>query len=959
MPYIKYISVDSSYRNRVQYPLPSQFAVTMGCPSTIVSPISPQTPVYPRPTPLGSSNLELESIFFAEPTASSVNSADEITYLPYLHCVTRESECTQFRLEPLVLQSVTSDDLTKIQTSNDYPLGVVPLERYDNAYIGDILENASLGETRQIISSTYTDQEIVLQTLTIIEWTINENGNTDFKIIVDFLNSFPSPIYRFYVGKYIKVNNVNLLIINSVATGYDNRFTTTSRSAIIITITVRGTTEKPVLPVTSQIVAAESWFVEVDRAFSIDPPFYPTYNNSQPGIQIPITVTDVPLSYETDLENYEAHDIIRHSDLTIGIVVQTGTKLLYYRSTDNTGSVFNSRVLISDGLFTNPIPNFTGFLSSGISLALIDGIPSVAFTTYTFSGEVKLNYIHANNSTGTSWSDVYQIASGTVESGFIKLLPSPDDTFGDGTIFTGDPIIFYTNLGNSINYTGNPSHDGSGVWVNTDTTKTGTLLDANLIYFENGGATYKKGVGFAYNNTLDEFVFTQYHPSVIVDNIISPSVADQSQVVPVPFFISFGILETMPFLIFRQGTNVYGVAYALLNDGGSLFLLQVNQNGGVTLPELIYDNATSFHAAVIGTPTSSPINGVPPSLPPIDVTILDGQDILQLRIAPNNIAEATSTLISSRFNTRDIKTLSPSGPGILFSYITAGGGNLIEGYGNKLLVNFTENTSFYRIRNGIPVTTGENNLIGVTSTSFTLPSVESISIGDYMWIYNTPVTPTPVPSELHLYNDIVRVVDVNRMTNTITTDRALSGSINTFGSNNGGGNTYRWEIWGSIRDSFHQLEFVGESSLVMQAVCYYVRLITLTLPNITLSVGNGNLIAFYPYVYVQFESQSVSHRSVIISNNPNSRRVLFKVPITNIVSPDRSTFVNLNGGGMEHIIAFTPMDSFIFSVFLPTGEVFQTLRQDTPLPFAVDNTLQVSATFQVRLASDYYEEQQQ
>ena len=157
-------------------------------------------------------------------------------------------------------------------------------------------------------------------------------------------------------------------------------------------------------------------------------------------------------------------------------------------------------------------------------------------------------------------------------------------------------------------------------------------------------------------------------------------------------------------------------------------------------------------------------------------------------------------------------------------------------------------------------------------------------------------------------------------------------------------------------DTINIVEFLGDNSAPLsymgsivsqnQSVCYEVGLISLTLPNLTLVTGSR--IAFYPYVYVEFtNSTSASSRQPIYSNNPSSIRALFIVSITDLVEPDRGRFVKLLGK-MRQFVTFKPNDSMRFSVFLPDGQPFRTIRQDCFSPYEPDDSLQIDAVFSIR-----------
>ena len=149
-------------------------------------------------------------------------------------------------------------------------------------------------------------------------------------------------------------------------------------------------------------------------------------------------------------------------------------------------------------------------------------------------------------------------------------------------------------------------------------------------------------------------------------------------------------------------------------------------------------------------------------------------------------------------------------------------------------------------------------------------------------------------------------------------------------------------------DNFAPLSYNGSLVSQNQVVCYEIALLRLTLPNVILSTGGR--IAFYPYVYVVFANitspSAVSH-DIIYSNNPESGRALFMVPIRDMVLPANSHFVKLVGR-MKQTVKFKPNDSFRFSVYLADGTLFLPMQQDLQSPYDPNYRLQINATFSIR-----------
>lgn len=149
-------------------------------------------------------------------------------------------------------------------------------------------------------------------------------------------------------------------------------------------------------------------------------------------------------------------------------------------------------------------------------------------------------------------------------------------------------------------------------------------------------------------------------------------------------------------------------------------------------------------------------------------------------------------------------------------------------------------------------------------------------------------------------------------------------------------------------DNFSPLCYIGTMVSLNEVVCYEVALLRLVLPNVTLRTGSR--IAFYPYLYVELSnitSPSSTSQNIIYSNNPDSGRALFIVPVRDMTQPLNSHFVKLIGRTRQ-TIKFKPNDSFRFSVYLPNGELFLPFQDDLLSPYEPNYRLQINALFAMR-----------
>tara|TARA_B110000208_G_scaffold192048_1_gene262219 strand:+ start:1573 stop:4119 length:2547 start_codon:yes stop_codon:yes gene_type:complete len=152
-------------------------------------------------------------------------------------------------------------------------------------------------------------------------------------------------------------------------------------------------------------------------------------------------------------------------------------------------------------------------------------------------------------------------------------------------------------------------------------------------------------------------------------------------------------------------------------------------------------------------------------------------------------------------------------------------------------------------------------------------------------------------------------------------------------------------------DNAHPLNFTGTRVGQNQMVCYEIKLISITIPNVPLDNEIGGLVAFYPYFYIELSNVNApmrGNKGVLYSNNPHANRALFRVDIRDTNTPLRSKFIKLRGGGTQ-TVKFRPNDDLYFRVFLNNGQLFETVAKDTSPPLPPDFFVQISAQFQIQM----------
>ena len=160
---------------------------------------------------------------------------------------------------------------------------------------------------------------------------------------------------------------------------------------------------------------------------------------------------------------------------------------------------------------------------------------------------------------------------------------------------------------------------------------------------------------------------------------------------------------------------------------------------------------------------------------------------------------------------------------------------------------------------------------------------------------------------------------------------------------------YTIEILPFSYDNFSPFNYTG--TLLQQSCCYEFELVNLILPNQILSVGEGNKIAFYPYVYVELTnitSSNSGYNNAIFSNNPNATKMVFRIPVYDVQDPESTPFVRLIDASMTQVLKFKPNDNLLFSVRLSNGEIYNTIVPEFYSPSIPNPQVQISAIFAIR-----------
>jgi len=249
-------------------------------------------------------------------------------------------------------------------------------------------------------------------------------------------------------------------------------------------------------------------------------------------------------------------------------------------------------------------------------------------------------------------------------------------------------------------------------------------------------------------------------------------------------------------------------------------------------------------------------------------------------------------------------------------------------------------------------------------------TVDDAYVGKFIWIKNAPtlmktginsVTGAFDDSYYKLFNDVRIISAYDGATRTCTVTQPFSANVGTYCDialgnplppTYGTCNYLDWEILSYSADNFNPIYIPSITASNQSVTCYEVELLSLLLPNVILGTTTGNRIAFYNYLYVEVTAVNSTNSSIfknlLCSNNPNSAKAVFRVPIDNISSPVSATFVSLSPRGIKHLMKFKTVDSFRFTVYLSTGELFKTSKLDNTSPAPADPNLQISAMLCIR-----------
>ena len=253
---------------------------------------------------------------------------------------------------------------------------------------------------------------------------------------------------------------------------------------------------------------------------------------------------------------------------------------------------------------------------------------------------------------------------------------------------------------------------------------------------------------------------------------------------------------------------------------------------------------------------------------------------------------------------------------------------------NKSYTRFTSiGTTIGLVRNdGIDFKTLQ---IVNTTDRFEVYGVDaSTLVSQYMWLYNRNV---PYDSLYTYMNEAILIISYDPNTNQVILNKVIDLNI-----------PFRiwFEVLADVIDLFNGLNcaysFVPDK-------CYTLSLEHIILPNKVLTSYLGNQVSFYPYIYIRVSNTGKQDGTTFnfMTNNPAATTFTFKIPVSQFTNdPSALPYIRLSSS-MRIKSRFNPLKPFSITVFLPNGEVFQTLETDNPVPDYPNPLLQVSVLLKI------------
>jgi len=149
------------------------------------------------------------------------------------------------------------------------------------------------------------------------------------------------------------------------------------------------------------------------------------------------------------------------------------------------------------------------------------------------------------------------------------------------------------------------------------------------------------------------------------------------------------------------------------------------------------------------------------------------------------------------------------------------------------------------------------------------------------------------------------------------------------------------EIIGPGQNIITSLRYASGGAQNIQAGDYELELLWLSVPNQVLDVGYGGTLDRYPYIYCSlYTGITNTTQQVLYSNNPNTSRVIFKVPVNEYFGD--TSFITLKDSKAKQTVYFDPSQDLFFELTLPDGTVVSFNELDNMPPYPPNPFLQIN-----------------
>ena len=149
------------------------------------------------------------------------------------------------------------------------------------------------------------------------------------------------------------------------------------------------------------------------------------------------------------------------------------------------------------------------------------------------------------------------------------------------------------------------------------------------------------------------------------------------------------------------------------------------------------------------------------------------------------------------------------------------------------------------------------------------------------------------------------------------------------------------ELVGPGSNNITSLRFASGGAQSVQGGNYELELLWLSVPNQVLNVGTGGTLDTYPYIYCSlYTGNSNTTQQILYSNNPNTSRVLFKVPVNEYFGD--TFFITLKDAKSKQTVYFDPSQDLFFELTLPDGTPISFNEDDNMPPYPPNPFVQVN-----------------